>query len=550
VRAHTSITEFITDGSLARLCASVERLVGTPVALRDRVGRLIAASTGGAEGVADALLGEDAASERGDFGGFSAPIRIRGEAIGSLTLSTPGPDVDAGGREEAERFLSLLASIVSELCEREVELSEQIERLDALQTISSTLVSAGGVQNAIDTGLKTAIDLLGADAGTLRLLDRTGRMLLPRAAVGLSQAYLDEAGPLPADNALDREILAGRVVSVPAFEDDARVKRPHAVRAERLTSMLSAALMFQEEPLGVLRVYTRRRREFTNADRELFGAIARQIAAAVANARLLEREARSAAVREQVRLAGEVQRRMLPGTLPDFPGLSLGAVCESSYDVGGDFYNVFERGERAGVVIGDVVGKGVAAALLMANLHGALRAFAEADDEPASVMASTNRALSRDSQLAEFATIFLGYLDPESGRLVYCNGGHEPPLVVRVPEHRAPTRADVDELDVGGMVVGVDPSQRYQTGVCDLGPGDVLLAFSDGVTEAMNYDMRKFTRERVREELLAYLGDHPEASARSVCKHMLWAVRRYTGLAEQSDDITILAARVARAPAH
>ena len=180
-------------------------------------------------------------------------------------------------------------------------------------------------------------------------------------------------------------------------------------------------------------------------------------------------------------------------------------------------------------MIGDVVGKGVAAALLMANLHGALRAFAETDDEPASVMASTNRALARDSLLSEFATIFLGYLDPESGRLVYCNGGHEPPLVVRVPEHRAPTRADVDELDVGGMVVGVDPSQRYQTGVCDLGPGDVLLAFSDGVTEAMNYDLRKFTRERVREELLAHLGEQPEASARSVCQHMLWAVRRYTG---------------------
>jgi len=541
VKARSSITEFITDGSLARLCASVERLVGAPVALRDRGGRLIATSyTEGAEAVA----GEGDGGARADFGGFSAPITIHGEVIGSLTLSAGG--ASEARRDEAEHFLLLLASIVSELCEREVELSEQIERLDALQTISSTLVSAGGVQSAIDTGLKTAIDLLGADAGTLRLLDRTGRMLLPRAAEGLSQAYLDEAGPLPADNALDREILAGRVVSVPAFEDDGRVKRPQAVRAERLTSMLSAALMFQDEPLGVLRVYTRQRREFTDADRDLFGAIARQIAAAVANARLLEREARSAAVREQVRLAGEVQRRMLPSELPDFPRLSLGAVCESSYDVGGDFYNVFARGERAGIVIGDVVGKGVAAALLMANLHGALRAFAESDDEPASVLASTNRALSRDSLLSEFATIFLGYLDPESGRLHYCNGGHEPPLVVRVPEHRAPTRADVDELDVGGMVVGVDPSQRYQTGVCDLGPGDVLLAFSDGVTEAMNYDLRKFTRERVREELLAYLADHPAASARSVCKHMLWAVRRYTGLAEQSDDITIVAARVGR----
>ncbi|CAL1164676.1 unnamed protein product [Cladocopium goreaui] len=528
-----SITEFLTDGSLARLCATLEGLVGAPVALRDRIGRVIASS---AEGVT---------LERGvDFGGFSAPIRVSGRSIGALTLDADGASERT---EEAERFLTLLASIVSELCEREVDLSEQLERLEALQTVTSTLVGAGGVQESIDVGLRTAIELLGADAGTLRLLDPSGRTLLPRAAFGLSEAYLDKAGPLPADNALDRAILAGRVVAVADFaESEAMAHQPHAVRDENLKGMLSVALVFQGEALGVLRVYTRTRREFTPADQELFRSIARQIAAAVANARLLQLEARSVAVREQVRLAGRVQKRMLPTSLPELPPLSFGAVCESSYDVGGDFYDVFVRDGRAALIVGDVVGKGVAAALLMANLHGTLRAYAETDDDPASVVAATNRALARDSLLSEFATLFLGYADPASGRLVYCNGGHEPPLVVRVPEHRPPTRADVDELDVGGMVVGVDPSQRYQTGVCDLRPGDVLLAFSDGLSEAMNYDMRKFTRERARDELLDYLGEHPDASAESVCKHMLWAVRRYTGLAEQSDDITIVALRVGR----
>ncbi len=535
MKAPESISEFLTDGSLARLCSTLESLVGAPVALRDRIGRVIAASDG-----APARLSERDA----DFGGFSAPIRIAGETIGALTLDT---ELNGERLEEARRFLTLLASIVSELCEREVQLKEQVERLGALQTVASTLVGAGGVQESIDVGLRTAIDLLGADAGTLRLLDPSGKTLLPRAAFGLSQAYLDAAGPLPANNALDRPILAGRVIAVADFADDSEhANKPLAVLQENLTSMLSVALVFRGEPLGVLRVYTRERREFTKSDRELFRSIARQIAAAVANARLLEREARSVAVREQVRLAGRVQKRMLPNELPELPPLSFSAVCQSSYDVGGDFYDVFTKGDRAGVMIGDVVGKGVAAALLMANLHGALRAYAESDDEPASVVASTNRALARDSLLSEFATLFFGFVDPASSRLVYCNGGHEPPLVVRVPEHRAPTRADVDELDVGGMVIGVDPSQRYQTGVCDLRPGDVLLAFSDGLTEAMNYDMRKFTRERVRDELLAHLTEHPTASARSVCKHMLWSVRRFTGLAEQSDDITIVAMRVAR----
>ena len=532
-----SITSFITDGSLGRLCLTLEGLIGTPVALRDHIGQVIATSD-----VATTVGGAD----RGrDFGGFSAPIRIGGDAIGSLTLDA-STGLDERRRGEAERFLSLLASIVGELCEREVELKQQVERLGALQKIASTLVSAAGVQDSIDVGVRTAIELLGADAGTLRLLDASGKWLLPRAAVGLSQAYLDEAGPLLADNALDRETLAGRVVAVAEFLESDHMLHPHAVRAENLKSMLSAALIFQDEPLGVLRIYNHSRREFTTADRELFRSIARQIAAAVANARLLEREARSVAVQEQVRLAGEVQKRMLPAVLPVAPPLTFDAVCVSSYDVGGDFYDVFTQGDRVGVIIGDVVGKGVAAALLMASLHGSLRAFAESETDPACVIASTNRALSRDSLLSEFATVFLGFVDPATGRLVYCNGGHEPPLVVRVPTHRKPDRADVDELDIGGMVVGVDPSQRYQTGSCELRPGDVLLAFSDGVTEAMNFDMRKFTRERVREELLGYLGDHPDASARCIRKHMLWAVRRFTGLAEQSDDITIVAVRVGR----
>jgi len=544
VKPASSITEFITDGSLARLCETLETLFGRPVALRDRIGRVIAAS----EGRREWTSAERPDLERSaDFGGFSAPIRVDGEAIGSLALGAVAPAADgetAGAG--VERFLTLLASIVSELCEREVALNRQVNRMSALQKIASTLVGAGGLQETLDTGLQTAIELLGADAGTLRLLDASGRLLLPRASFGLSDAYLREAGPLPADNAVDREILSGAVMAVAEFPQDDRLKHPQAVRSENLASMLSAALIFQEEPLGVLRVYTRERREFTPEEQELFRSIARQVAAAVANARLLEREARTAAVREQVRLAGEVQRRMLPRALPTAPPLSFGAVCQSSYDVGGDFYDVFRRGDQIGIVVGDVVGKGVAAALLMANLVGALRAYADRDQTPAEVLAATNRALCRDSLASEFATVFLGFADPKTGRLIYCNAGHEPPLVARVPVHRAPTRADVDELDVGGMVIGVDPSQRYQTGVCDLGPGDVLLAFSDGVTEAMDYDLRKFTRERVREEFLAHLGEHPEASARAVCKHMLWAVRRYTGLAEQSDDITIASMRVAR----
>ena len=155
-------------------------------------------------------------------------------------------------------------------------------------------------------------------------------------------------------------------------------------------------------------------------------------------------------------------------------------------------------------------------------------------------------ALCKDTRDFEFASLWYGVIDPAKGRLTYCSAGHEPPLVVRVPSHRPPTAADMDELSVGGMVVGVDPSQRYQRAVFDVRPDDVLVAYTDGITDSVNFAGEKFGKKRLRAAVLRALADKPGSTAAEVVERILWEVRQFCGLAPRADDSTLVVVRMLR----
>src|SRR5690606_34432825 len=242
-----------------------------------------------------------------------------------------------------------------------------------------------------------------------------------------------------------------------------------------------AGLVFQDKALGVIRLYARHPRDFSEADKRLLKSIAYQAAVAVEQARLLKMQERDARIQRQVQLAADVQRRMMPRRLPQFARLDVAARYVPSFELGGDFYDFIELDRNLGIAIGDVVGKGIAAALMMSGLRSSLRAHVQDVYHIDDVLSRVNAALCRDTLDNEFATLWYGVIDTEGLRLTYCSGGHEPPLIVRATPGRAPTEADIDCLSVGGMAVGIDPTERYQRGTYDLRPGDVFLAYTDGV---------------------------------------------------------------------
>lgn len=538
-----SITDFITDGSLIRLCEVASRLLDRPVDLLDASGRAVVLGPDGAWRTAEPAHTHALAHAGASPGvapgaaGFSSPIVVGSQVVGRIA-SSPGDDTGGERRAVAERFLDLLASTVSEVCQRELDQRERAEELNALYRVSSLLVGAHSVGSILSAGLRSAVEALDADAGVVRMIDDASGEMRVRSrwqadasAPPLEEAFSEER---------DRTALEGQVVSA----EDLSAASPQA-GAMSPRGLLSVGLLFQNEPLGVLCLHTRSPRVWTERERVLARSIAQLLAAAAANARLAQVEVDGQRTADQLRVAADVQRRMLPRSAPQVGPLDMDALYEPCFELGGDFYDLFELGGHIGVMVGDVVGKGVAAALLMSAVRATLRAHARDVYDVDEIIARTNQALCRDTLSNEFATVFYGVIDPKTLRMTYCNAGHDAPMVVHRPrDGSAPTMAHMSELSSGGMVLGVDPDQRYHRGIFDLAPGDVLLAATDGLADSMNFEGRKFSAKRVRKALLDVLALDPAASARRIAQHIHWERRRFTGVQRPTDDTTIVVVRV------
>lgn len=543
-----SITDFLTDGSLAGVCEELSRLTGVCVALRDRQGRSIVAG----EGRRAWEVLDDGRPEKAAPGPGNIPLRVSGETIGWMSISEGDPALGADARTRLEHVVALVASAAAELCENGLELRHRLRELTVLYRLNSLLTRTQDVSAILETALESALDVLELDAGAIMLLpeDADGILsehekdLVTAASRHLSKEWLESPLPLSKDRLFDQLALRGETVVSEDVTDDPRVLIPDRARKEGLAGFINAGLVFQGRPIGVMRLYKRRRREFSDWDRRLLKSIAQQAAVAVQQARLQRARKEERRIQRQVQLAADVQRRMLPQALPRVRGLDVAATYEPSFELGGDFYDFVELSGHLGLVVGDVVGKGIAAALLMSAVRAMLRAHAEDIYDLDEVVRRVNRAVCRDTLDHEFATLWYGVVDPATLRLTYCSAGHEPPMVVRMQEGKAPTNANIDELAVGGMVVGVDPTQKYQRGLYEFRKGDVLLAYTDGVTDALAFSGEKFGKARLRATLLRLLTENPAMPARQIVDQIVWEIRRFVGLSRRTDDQTIVVVRM------
>ena len=227
----------------------------------------------------------------------------------------------------------------------------------------------------------------------------------------------------------------------------------------------------------------------------LFDTLRREVAHGRA-ARLAQRSAS----REQEE-AQAIQRALLPDLPPAVPGCELAARWRPATAFGGDFYDaVLLDGRALALTIGDVCGKGLPAALLMANVQASMRAFATADAHPKIVAARINRDLAANAALRRFVTLFHGIYDAETRRFMFTNAGHNPPIVARAD-------GSIERLTVGGMVLGAFDTATYDEHVITLGPGDRLVLFTDGMIETAGADEDEFGDERLVEAVRRRRGD-------------------------------------------
>ncbi|MBI5836436.1 MAG: SpoIIE family protein phosphatase [Candidatus Eisenbacteria bacterium] len=287
--------------------------------------------------------------------------------------------------------------------------------------------------------------------------------------------------------------------------------------------------------LGVLalgRKHTRGR--FTNEDLALLSTLANQTGAAMRNATLYAESLRRVALEEELALARQIQTGYLPSSFPVWERVEVFGLNQPSREVGGDYFDVLDLGTCALFVVADVSGKGVPAALIMSMMQASLRTQAHELRSVSDMLARINQLMLQSGAEGRFATCFLGCLDLGTLELTYCNAGHNPPML-----HRASGR--VETLADGGLILGSFHDARLFDGFTRLAPGDRLVLYTDGVTEAVDSAGRLFGEERL-EEFLTRAPRHWSGEELAGC--LRDEVHRFSGGSELADDMTLMVVQV------
>src|SRR5215468_1036247 len=323
---------------------------------------------------------------------------------------------------------------------------------------------------------------------------------------------------------------------------EARQREQEALR--RIKAHLLVQVRTKERLSGILSLSLRRGQfPYSVADKETLMSVAGQLALVIENARLAERMVAGERLRRELALAAEVQRRLLPERPPECLAVELAGFCQPARGVGGDYYDFIKfDNQQLGVAIADVAGKGIAAALLMSTVQATLRSLSaggngqgHANNSLADMVTTLNRLLCGSTRGANYVTFFYAQYDQTTQRLAYVNAGHNPPFFFRAdPSH------DFRSLSSGGMFVGMFEHCGYEQEVVQMQPGDVLIAFTDGLPEAHNAQGEEFDEERIKETLAATA----QLSVNEIRDEMVRRVKEWIASAPQYDDLTFIVMKV------
>ena len=406
------------------------------------------------------------------------------------------------------------------------------DRLELLYRLSQTFSSSLDLDEVLNRVMDEVIAAVHAERGFLMLLEPDGTLAF-RVAHGLNQQGLEAPEFQVSRGVVERVAAEGRPTLTSDAQTDAWLGDRSSIRLLGLRSVLCVPLRHKEVSLGVIYVDNRLRAGiFTQHDLELLTAIAGSAAVAVENARLYQVAVEKGRLERELQLAREVQVSLLPRDTPVLPGWEFAARWLPAREVAGDFYDFLSLPEgRLGIVIGDVSDKGIPAALFMGLTRSIVRASLAAADSPAQGLTEVNRLLCAESTSGMFVTLFFVQLDPAVGEMVYVNAGHNPPYLLRAES------GEVVRLTRTGMALGLMEGHELDQGRVRLDPGDALLLFTDGVTEALNDPGEMFSDSRLQEFLLAHRSDR----AADLAEGLEVALSSFMGGAAPHDDITLVA---------
>ena len=487
---------------------------------------------------------EDCKSRHGTF--------VNGKRITRRALKT-SDRIDFGAQDSYQLVFALDGAELKRLMEQ-VAAPDQgsapkgvggnLAKLRAVLDLARTLQSSFSIEDVLASVVDTALAITGAERGFLLLRSADG--LHTRMARHAKGHKLDESELRVPRELIHRALQHRRELLSMNFDPlgDSDNRPMNSVADLELRSVISVPLVriragqsdatsliaTGNETVGVLYMDSRiGAADLAGGNRELLQSLAIEASTVLENARLLEEERRKGQLEEELRLARTIQQSLLPTNLPETGWLRACGSSVASHQVGGDYYDVTQVTPHCwSAVVADVSGKGVGSALLASLLQGALITATDVTAALARRMVQLNRFLLDRTGGEKYATVFYSILD-DSGKLSYVNAAHCPPLVVRAGGGRV-------DLAATGMPVGMLEDAEFAVAECLLAPGDKLVVYTDGVTEAQNNASEFFGKKR----LLTAVTGHDGQSCREVHDAIQHAVTAFTEGAAQSDDITVV----------
>lgn len=417
------------------------------------------------------------------------------------------------------------------LSEENRELQLAVRELSVLNDIATTISSTQPVEEIIDQIVWKCIDHLGVEEAIISLLDPESDEQHFQTMIR-RQASSARSVPHKLDTRLTGWMIKNREILL--SNDIRQDERFRFMKEESYTfrSLLCVPLVVKGELIGYLAAFDKKDGSpFHREDRRLLSIIGSQSAQVIENARLYEEEKELVALQEEMRMARDIQLNLLPEEEPDLAGYQISAVNIPAKKVGGDYYDFLSLEDgKLGFCIGDITGKGMPAAMLMSNLQATFRSQAAISKDCARCLDGTNRQLFLSTEPTKFATFFHGVIDPESNILEYANGGHDAPLWFRSGKQ------EPQRLEPTGLLLGVREDSEYERDSIELSRGDLLLLYSDGITESMNSRDEEFGLEK----LITTVETSRDKSASEISEAILRSVENHSGETSQSDDITLM----------
>ncbi len=421
--------------------------------------------------------------------------------------------------------------LLSKLQTENIKLRTAVEELSVINEITTAITSTQSIEKIVDKIIRKCVKHLKVEQGVVMLLDEKDQDK-PFHTMIRKQDSTTNLLPYRLDTQLTGWMLVNKnPLLINDFQNDRRFHSAPSGTDFPIKSLLSVPMQMKGKMIGLITVFNKKSESgFTINDQRLLGIIAAQSAHVIENARLYIHEQTLLKLQEEMRLAYDIQVNLLPKENPVVEGYQIAGKSIPAKEVGGDYYDFVSIDKNnLAFCLADITGKGIPAALLMSNLQATFRGQTLLKNSCKDSVAFANDLLFHNTSPTKFATLFNGILNKEKNEITYTNAGHNNPFLIKSDN-------TIIRPDVGGVIVGIMPSVPYNEEVIQFEEGDLLVIFSDGITEAMNSEEEEYEEERFTKLLL----ENKDKSAEKLITIIIKEVTDFCEGQPQMDDMTVV----------